>query len=133
MSFFEHRTFLFWQRHPGEKAKLMALSAKLLWQPSVFETTGRNGAGDKLDIGRGLVEPAYMWALYVLAATGLFFAPRAFVALALLLLAYQTAAALVFVGATRYRVTWDFLIALLATAALTRAAEWHRSRGKESA
>ena len=44
--------------------------------------------------------------------------PRAFVALALLLLAYQTGAALVFVGATRYRIAWDFLLGLLATAAL---------------
>ena len=128
MSFFEHRTFLFWERHPGEKAKLMALSAKLLWQPSVFETTGRNGAGQRLDSGRRIAEPAYMWALYVLAAGGLFFAPRAFTALALLLLAYQTAAALAFVGATRYRVAWDFLLAVLATAALTRAVAWGRSR-----
>jgi hypothetical protein len=60
----------------------------------------------------------YMWAVYALAAVGLFVAPRAFVALALLLLAYQTGAALLFVGATRYRVAWDFLLALLAAAAL---------------
>jgi 4-amino-4-deoxy-L-arabinose transferase-like glycosyltransferase len=131
MSFFEHRTFLFWQRHPGEKGKLMALSTRLLWQPSVFETSGRNGAGGGLDVGRRVVEPAYMSALYVLAVIGLFLVPRWFAALAVLLLAYQTAAALVFVGATRYRVAWDFLLALLATAALARAAEWaraHRSR-----
>jgi len=131
MSFFEHRTFLFWQRHPGEKAKLMALSAKLLWQPSVFETTGRNGAGQQLDIGRSIVEPAYMWALYALAAAGLFLASRAFVALALLLLGYQTGAALVFVGATRYRVAWDFLVVLVATATLARMAEWVRTRREE--
>ena len=37
------------------------------------------------------------------------------------LLAYQTAAALAFVGATRYRIAWDFLLALLAAAALERA------------
>jgi len=128
MSFFEHRTFLFWRRHPGEKLKLMALSTKLLWQPSVFETSGRNGAGNQLDVGRSIVEPVYMWALYALAAVGLFLAPRAFVALALLLLGYQTAAALAFVGATRYRVAWDFLLVLLATATLARAAEWARAR-----
>lgn len=128
MSFFEHRTFLFWRRHAGEKLKLMALSAKLLWQPSVFETSGRNGAGNQLDVGRSIVEPVYMWALYALAAAGLFLAPRAFVALALLLLGYQTAAALAFVGATRYRVAWDFLLVLLATATLARAAEWARAR-----
>lgn len=128
MSFFEHRTFLFWQRHPGEKGKLMALSAKLLWQPSVFETTGRNGAGSGLDVGRRIVEPAYMWAIYALAIVGVFLAPPAFVALALLLLAYQTGAALAFVGATRYRVAWDFLVVLLAVATLGRATTWLRER-----
>ena len=69
-----------------------------------------------------------MWAIYVLAIGGLFFAPRAFVALALLLLAYQSLCAAVFVGATRYRVAWDFLVVLLATATLKRGAEWLRER-----
>ncbi|HWJ45337.1 MAG TPA: hypothetical protein VNR63_08105, partial [Gaiellaceae bacterium] len=49
---------------------------------------------------------------------GLLFAPRRFAALALLVLAYQTVAAMVFVGATRYRIPTDFLLALLAAAAL---------------
>ncbi len=69
-----------------------------------------------------------MSVIYVLAIGGLFFAPRAFVALALLLLAYQSLCAAVFVGATRYRVAWDFLVVLLATATLKRAAEWLRER-----
>ena len=47
--------------HPGDKAKLAALSAKLLWQPNVFETSGRPGAGTQLDVGRRVVEPVYMW------------------------------------------------------------------------
>jgi 4-amino-4-deoxy-L-arabinose transferase-like glycosyltransferase len=128
MRFYEHQALEYWRHHPGGKAKLMALSAKLLWQPAVFETSGRNGAGSQLDVGRRVIEPAYMWTLYVLAAAGLYFAPRAFVALALLLLAYQTAAALAFVGATRYRVAWDFLLALLAAAALARIAERVRAR-----
>src|SRR5207253_5590007 len=128
MRFYEHLAFEYWKQHPGGKAKLMALSAKLLWQPTVFETSGRNGGGTQLDIGRGVIEPAYMWAVYVLAAVGLYLAPRAFTSLALLLLAYQTAAALAFVGATRYRVAWDFLLALLATAALARIAERVRAR-----
>jgi 4-amino-4-deoxy-L-arabinose transferase-like glycosyltransferase len=128
MRFYQHLALEYWKHHPGGKAKLMALSAKLLWQPAVFETSGRNGAGSQLDLGRRVIEPAYMWALYVLAAAGLYFAPRAFVALALLLLAYQTAAALAFVGATRYRVAWDFLLALLATALLARIAERVRAR-----
>jgi hypothetical protein len=69
-----------------------------------------------------------MWAVYALAAAGLFVVPRAFVALALLLLAYQSLCAAVFVGATRYRVPWDFLTVLLATAALVRAFAWARER-----
>jgi len=128
MSYFEHLTFQYWRHHPGGKAKLAALSAKLLWQPSVFETSGRPGEGTRLDVGRRVIEPAYMWAAYVLAAAGLLVAPRAFAWLALLLLGYQTAAALAFVGATRYRVAWDFLVVLLAAAALARAAEWVQER-----
>ena len=118
MTYYENLGFTWIGDHPGAKAKLGALSMKLLWQPNVFETSGRAGAGTSLDVGRRVVEPVYMWALYAFAAIGLFVAPRAFVVLAVLLLAYQTGAALLFVGATRYRVAWDFLLALLAAAAL---------------
>jgi 4-amino-4-deoxy-L-arabinose transferase-like glycosyltransferase len=128
MQFFEHRAIQYVKRHPGNKAKLAALSAQLLWQPAAFETSGRPGAGTSLDVGRRVVEPAYMIVLYVLAAAGLFFAPRVFVYLALLLLAYQTVCAAVFVGATRYRVAWDFLLALLAAATLARIARWAQER-----
>jgi hypothetical protein len=128
MSFYEHETFRYWHHHAGQKAKLMALSARLLWQPSVFETSERPGAGGQLDIGRRVIEPAYMIVLYALAVAGLFLVPRAFAALVVLLLAYNTATALVFVGATRYRVAWDFLLALLAAATLTRVAERVRTR-----
>ena len=128
MKFYEHETIQYWKHHPGNKAKLMLLSAKLLWQPTVIETSGRNGAGTNLDVGRRVAEPAYMIVIYVLAIAGLFIAPRAFVALAVLLLAYQTVWALVFVGATRYRIAWDFLVVLLATATVKRATEWWRER-----
>jgi hypothetical protein len=128
MTFYENQALDWMRHHPGDKAKLAALSAKLLWQPSVFETSGRPGAGTSLDLGRRVVEPVYMWILYALAFAGLFVARRAFVALALALLAYNTAVALVFVGATRYRVAWDFLLAILAAAALARLAERVRSR-----
>jgi hypothetical protein len=94
----------------------------------VLETSGRNGGGGRLDVGRRLVEPAYMIALYVLAVAGLFVVPRAFAFFAALLLAYQTAAALAFVGATRYRVAWDFLLALLAAAAIDRGLARLRTR-----
>lgn len=128
MRYYQRLALEYWRQHPGGKAKLALLSAKLFWQPNVLETSDRNGAGGRLDIGRGVIEPVYMWALYALAAVGLFVAPRAFATLALLLLAYQTAAALAFVGATRYRVTWDFLLALLAAAALERTTTRLRSR-----
>lgn len=133
MRFFEHLAVKWVKQHPGDKARLAALSAQLLWQPSVFETTGRPGAHTRLDAGRRIVEPAYMIALYVLAVAGLFVAPRAFSALVLLLLAYQTICAAFFVGATRYRVAWDFLLALLAAAALVRAADWLRARRERAA
>jgi 4-amino-4-deoxy-L-arabinose transferase-like glycosyltransferase len=128
MTFYENQALDWMQDHPGDKAKLAALSAKLLWQPSVFETSGRPGAGTNLDIGRRVVEPLYMWILYALALVGLFVAPRPFVGLALALLAYNTAVALVFVGATRYRVAWDFLLAILAAAALAHVAKRVRAR-----
>jgi 4-amino-4-deoxy-L-arabinose transferase-like glycosyltransferase len=128
MSFYEHLTEQYWEHHPGNKAKVAALSLQLLWQPNVIETSGRSGAGTRLDLGRSVGEPLYMWAMYVLAIGGIFFAPRAFVALALLLLAYQSVCAAVFVGATRYRIAWDFLVVLLATATLKRAAAWWQAR-----
>jgi hypothetical protein len=128
MGFYQHLAVEYVKQHPGDKAKLAALSAELLWQPSAFETSGRPGAGTRLDVGRRVFEPAYMIVLYVLAAAGLCVAPRAFVALGLLLLAYQTVCAAFFVGATRYRVAWDFILALLAAAALARLATWARER-----
>ena len=128
MSFYEHLAVSYVEHHPGGKAKLAALSEQLLWQPNVFETSGRNGAGTRLDAGRRIVEPVYMWALYAAAAAGLFLAPRAFVALALLLAAYQSLCAAAFVGATRYRIAWDFLLALLAAAAVERAIQRARAR-----
>jgi 4-amino-4-deoxy-L-arabinose transferase-like glycosyltransferase len=127
-AFFQHLAVEYVKQHPGDKARLALLSAQLLWQPAAFETSGRPGAGTRLDIGRRVVEPAYMIALYALAIVGLFLVPRAFAALAVLLLAYQTVCAAFFVGATRYRVAWDFLLAILAAAALERAVAWARER-----
>jgi 4-amino-4-deoxy-L-arabinose transferase-like glycosyltransferase len=126
MRTFEHRTFVFWRKHPGEKAKLMAQATELLWDPRSHETQGRSGKGTWRDTARRVGEPVYMIPLYVLAIAGLFLAPRAFAALALLLLAYNTAAAMLFAGTTRYRVPFDFLLALLAACAVDRL--WSRSR-----
>ncbi len=118
MRFFQHKTHAFWIHHPGEKAKLALLSGQMLWQPSVVETGGRPGEGTWLDTLRTSSEPLFMIPLYCLAVAGLFFVPRAFAVLSVLLLAYQTAVAMIFVGVTRYRVPWDFLLAVLASAAI---------------
>jgi 4-amino-4-deoxy-L-arabinose transferase-like glycosyltransferase len=117
-TFFSHKVHAFWFHHPGEKAKLALLSAQMLWQPSVVETSGRPEKGTLVDSLRTSSEPIFVIPLYVLAFAGLFFVPRAFAVLAVLLLAYQTALAMIFVGVTRYRVPWDFLLCTLASAAL---------------
>jgi len=122
MRFFQHKVHDFWLHHPGEKAKLSLLSAQMLWQPSVVETGGRPGEDTWLDTLRTSSEPLFVVPLYLLAAVGLFLVPRAFAVLTILLLAYQTAVAMIFVGVTRYRVPWDFLLCLLASAALVALA-----------
>ena len=120
MRTFEHKTFRFWRQHPGAKAKLMAQATELLWDPRSHETQGRSGKGTWRDTARRVGEPLYMIPIYVLAIVGLFVAERAFVWLAVLLLAYNTAAAMLFAGTTRYRVPFDFLLVLLAAAAVDR-------------
>jgi hypothetical protein len=119
MSFYEHLAFQYLEHHPGAKLKLAALSEQLFWQPNVIETGGSSGG-----VAKQIVEPAYMWTLYALAAVGLFFVPWTFRGLALVLFAYQSFWAALFVGATRYRISFDFLLALLAAAALAR---WRRA------
>lgn len=118
MSFYEHLAAQYLEHHPGAKLKLAGLSEQLFWQPNVIETSGGSSSSGffKQD-----VEPAYMIALYALAFAGLFVAPRVFVWLALAFFAYESFWAGLFVGATRYRIAFDFLLALLATCALARA------------
>lgn len=117
---FERKVISFWVNHPGAKAQLMPLDAQWLWQPQVVGVSDRPGQGTWLDTMRFYAEPAFMIALYALAVIGLFLVPVWFSALAVAMLAYQTLAAMLFVGETRYRVPWDFLIALLASSALLR-------------
>jgi 4-amino-4-deoxy-L-arabinose transferase-like glycosyltransferase len=121
----------FWREHPGEKLRLAGQSARLLWQPNVLETEGRPGAGTWRDTARSVVEPAFMITLYVLALVGVFILPRSFVVLALALLGYQTFVAMLFAGATRYRVPWDFLLALMAAAGIGAIAARVRARRRE--
>jgi hypothetical protein len=119
MSMYQSKVISFWRHHPRDKAKLVPLGAEWLWQPSVTNVTDQPGAGTWLDTLRSTAEPAYAIVLYALGAVGLFLVPRALAYLVVLLLGYQTLVAMLFVGETRYRVPWDFLIALSAAAALT--------------
>src|ERR671930_2446717 len=128
MRYYRHLALKFMEHHPGDKAKLAGVAARMLWQPAVTRTEGRRGAGTSLDVGRRVVEPAYMIVLYGLGLVGLLYVPRRFAALALALLVYDTLAAMLFAGETRYRVPWDFLIALCAAAAVERVLTRQPSR-----
>ncbi|HWE80171.1 MAG TPA: glycosyltransferase family 39 protein [Gaiellaceae bacterium] len=117
---YEHLVFQFWEHHPGEKVKLAAQATEMLWNPRV----GIEGAQESgVDSLRHWVEPLYTVPLFLLAIAGLFVVPLVFRVLAAIFVAYETLAAWVFAGTTRYRVPWDFVLALLAAAALERAWE----------
>ena len=120
---YEHLVFRFWRHHPTEKAKLAAQATWMMWSPRVGITGAQESGVDSI---RTWVEPLYMVPLYILAIAGLFFVPPAFRALAIMFALYETAAAWVFAGTTRYRVPWDFVLALLAAAAIDRI--WRRLR-----
>ena len=108
----------FWREHPDEKAELAARGAAMLWDPRPTRTEGRPGEGTWVDTAREWFAPAYFVPLFVLALLGLRRLPRPFLVLTLALLAYGTLAAMVFVGATRYRAPWDFLLAIPAATVL---------------
>jgi 4-amino-4-deoxy-L-arabinose transferase-like glycosyltransferase len=108
----------FWREHPGEKARLAGQATAMLWSPVARSDSEASAGGGSL--ARRLVEPVYMGIAFALAAVGLFLVPRALAVLAIAFLAYETLAAAVFAGTTRYRVPWDFVLMLLAAAAVTR-------------
>jgi 4-amino-4-deoxy-L-arabinose transferase-like glycosyltransferase len=120
MSLYQHAVKEFWLHHPGEKLRLMGQATVLLWQPSVFETEGAPDTGGGLSRLRSVAEPLYVIPLYLLAIAGCWFVPRRFLVLVLGFVGYETFAAWIFAGTTRYRVAWDFLLAVLAAAALSR-------------
>ena len=128
MRFYRSEALEFVVDEPVEKAKLAAYGARFLWQPSVPRTEGRPGKGTALDTGRDIVEPLFMIPFLALAVVGLTRMPRRYVVLALALLAYQTLVAMAFVGQTRYRVPWDFLLAVPAALGLTLLVERVRRR-----
>jgi 4-amino-4-deoxy-L-arabinose transferase-like glycosyltransferase len=131
MRLYRHEVVDFWRDHPGEKARLSAQAVRMLWTPKSSVASDNEGTEGLARDVRTKVEPAFMVVLYALAIAGIFFAPRFFVALALPLLAYNTAAAMAFAGAVRYRAPWDFLLALLAAFTLERLWRAVRHRGYE--
>jgi len=128
MSFYRSKALDFVVDHPGEKTKLAGQAARMLWDPRALKTEGRPGAGGTIDRLRTWVQPVYEIPLYLLAIAGLFLVPRRFAVLVLLLLGYQTIVAIGFAGETRYRVPWDFLLALSASVAVLHAFAWLAAR-----
>lgn len=126
MRFYQARVVEFWREHPGEKAGLAARGAGMLWDPRVTTTEENPGAGTWLDSARSWPSGIAFTLLFAAAALGLRRTDRAFATLAVSLLAYQTLVAMLFVGATRYRVPWDFLLVLLAVPALAALAQRRR-------
>lgn len=131
-AFYQHLVFEFWKDDPVEKLKLVALGNDMLWSPWVTETEGRPGAGTWLDTARQTSEPLFAWVVYLFAAVGLFALPRRFVLLFAGVFAYQSLTAAIFMGATRYRVPWDFLLAILAAAGFARVVALVRDRRRRS-
>jgi 4-amino-4-deoxy-L-arabinose transferase-like glycosyltransferase len=121
-AFYQTRVQDFWRDHPGEKTRLARQAATFEWDPR--PTRSATGAGGAV---RDWAQAPYTALLYLLGLVGLVLVPRRFAVLAAALLLYNTLAAIVFVGATRYRTPWDFLIALLAGATLA----WLGSRARE--
>ncbi len=118
MNVYRHLVFQFWREHPGAKAKLAAQATWMLWNPRAIQTQGRSESGGFVDKLRTWAQPAYSIPLFLLGLAGVFFLPRRVMWLAVALLGYQTVVAWGFAGATRYRVPWDFLVALSAAAAV---------------
>ncbi len=124
MRYYQRKVRRFWRDHPGAKAKLAAQAVRMEWDPRPTATATESGQG----FLRDWVQPLYTSLLFALGLVGLALVPRAFAAIVLALLAYETLAAMVFAGATRYRIAWDFLVAVLAAATLDRVYAWWRAR-----
>jgi 4-amino-4-deoxy-L-arabinose transferase-like glycosyltransferase len=116
-AYYQHKAWRFVRDHPGAKAKLAGLAVRMEWDPRTTASATDSGHG----VPRTWAQPVYTSLLYAFGLLGLLFAPWRFGLLAVLVLAYQTLAAVTFVGATRYRITTDFLIAVLAAAVFERA------------
>ena len=119
MRLYRARVVDFWREHPGEKAELAARGAGMLWDPRVTRNEENPGVGTWVDMLRNVPSGIAFAVLFAAAIAGLRYAPGWFSVLAVSLLGYQTLFAMLFVGATRYRAPWDFLLVLLAGGAVT--------------
>jgi len=128
--FYRDEVIDFWRDEPGAKARLAVQAVGMLWSPFLSVDADDPGQQGISDTAQRTVEPAFVIALYLLALWGAFLAPRRFVALAALLLGFNTLMAMVFAGTVRYRAPWDFVLALLAAFALERL--WERLRPERS-
>jgi 4-amino-4-deoxy-L-arabinose transferase-like glycosyltransferase len=126
MRVYRHLVVEFWREHPGEKAKLAGQATEMLWDPQAIRTQGRAESGGLVDTLRRWLQPAYSIPLFLLGILGVWLLPGRLALLGVALLAYQTVVAMGFAGATRYRVPWDFVIALAATAAVWWAVDRRR-------
>ncbi len=131
MRLYREEVLDFWRGEPGEKGLLALQATRMLWSPIPQESDESGSGAAKL--ARQTVEPAFVVVLFALALVGLFVAPAHFAALAAVMLGYNTLAAMVFAGTARYRVPWDFLLALLAAFALAWGWDRLRSRRYERA
>ena len=127
-SFYRDEVLEFWRDEPGEKRRLAVQAVGMLWSPVLSVEADESGQQGLAGFAQRTVEPAFVVVLYALALWGAFLAPRRFVALAALLLGLNTAMAMVFAGTVRYRVPWDFVLALLAAFALDRIWRFLRDR-----
>ena len=98
---YEHLVFQFWEHHPGEKAKLMVQATGLLWNPRVRTEGAPERGVDSLRPGSSRSTRA---ALPPRTRRALLRRRRAFGALALIFLLYNTLAAWSSPATTRYRV-----------------------------
>jgi hypothetical protein len=126
--YYRELVFDFWREEPDEKGRLAAQAVVMLWSPTFSVDSDDAGRGRIAALGRDVVEPVFMVAVYLLAIVGAVLAPRRFVALVVLLVGYNTLAATAFAGTVRYRAPFDFLLALLAATALVRGWSWLRRR-----
>ena len=126
--YYRELVFDFWRDEPAEKTRLAGQAARMLWSPTFSVDSDDAGRGRLAELGRDVVEPLFMIAVYALALVGAFLVLRRFLALVLLLEGYSTLVAMVFAGTVRYRAPFDFLLAVLAAATLVRAWEWTQDR-----